>query len=407
MSIFNKIPKAPVDPIFGVRNAYLADRFENKVDLGIGAYRTDEGKPWILPCIQEAERIVNDNRPNYEYLNIDGIPELYKGASKIIFGNEFVDRNESRLVSTQALSGTGSLRLAAEFFKKFMKDRLVYVSNPTWGNHFSVFGDADMTVKTYRYFDSKTLGLDYEGFIADLKAAPEGSIIVLHACAHNPTGVDPTKEEWAGIYQAMKDRRHFAFFDSAYQGFATGDLDADAYAIRYFAQHNGGVELMVAQSFAKNFGVYCERTGALHVLCNDPDSAEIVRSQLKVIIRASYSNPPAHGARLIAAVFNNPKLVEMWKQDMRTMSQRISSMRTMLYEELQKLNTPGDWTHILKQIGMFTYTGLTESQVERVTKEFHIYLLKSGRISMCGVTTKNVAYIAKAIHAVTTTQAKI
>lgn len=397
MSLFSHIPLAPVDPVFGVKAAYNADKSPDKMDLGVGAYRTNEGKPWILPCVKEAERIYQESNFNHEYLDIGGIPDLYQGAAKIVFGDVFDGYN--RVSSIQVLSGTGSLRVGGEFIKKFLP-ATVYLTNPTWSNHFSVFKDAGLEVKSFRYFDPKTLGLDYNGLIEDLKAAPAGSIIVLHACAHNPTGVDPTLDQWKGIAEVFKTNKLIPFFDMAYQGFATGDLDRDASAIRLFASL--GFELFVGQSFAKNFGLYGERVGAFHVLSATPESEKLVKSQLLLIARAMYSNPPSYGARIVSIVFNQPELFALWKQNMKEMSGRIMAMRQSLYDGLIKLNTPGDWKHILNQIGMFTYTGLNEAQVGRLTSEFHIYLLKSGRISMCGITTKNVDYLAKAINAVVT-----
>lgn len=399
MSVFDHVPKAPVDPIFGVKQAYTNDKDPNKVDLGVGAYRDNDGKPWVLPAVREAEKINFDNHPNHEYLNIDGLPEFIKGSAQVALGDAIAGKTD-RVTSIQALSGTGSLRVAGEFFRKFMPGKPLYLTAPTWSNHFSVFQDAGIEVKTYRYYSPQTLGLDYVNLLEDLKAATPGSIIILHACAHNPTGVDPTQEQWQGILDVFKTNKLFPFFDMAYQGFATGDLQRDNYAIRLFAEQ--GLDIMVAQSFAKNFGLYGERVGALHVVLSNPDATENVKSQLKLIARAMYSNPPSYGARIVSIILSKPELYQMWKDNMKLMSGRIDEMRKQLYAELKKLNTPGSWEHIINQIGMFTYTGLNEAQVARLTSDFHIYLLKSGRISMCGLNTNNVAYVAKAIHAVVT-----
>jgi len=281
-----------------------------------------------------------------------------------------------------------------------LKNKQIYVSNPTWGNHNSVFQKSGLEPKSYRYLNSKTLGLDYEGMIADLKAAPDRSIICLHACAHNPTGIDPTEEQWKGIAEVMRQKGHFTFFDMAYQGFASGSLEKDSFAIRLFAQRD--FELVVSQSFAKNFGLYGERVGALHVLTTSEERAKAIVSQICLVIRPMYSNPPTFGARIVSTVLGNPELFAEWKQNLLTMSGRITQVRHLLFEELKKLKTPGRWDHIVEQIGMFTYTGLNEKQCERLISEFHIYLLKSGRISMAGINTGNVAYLAQAMHAVVT-----
>jgi len=295
--------------------------------------------------------------------------------------------------------------LGGEFINKWFPGRLIYISEPTWGNHRSVFSESGIKIVSYRYFNPKTLGLDYQGMIEDLKNAPAGSIILLHSCAHNPTGVDPTPEQWKGIAEVIRSHKLFPFFDCAYQGFASGSLEKDRYAMELFA--GMGFELFIAQSYAKNFGMYGERVGCFHVVC-DIERAEPVRSQLKIIARAMYSNPPTFGARIVTTVVQDPQLFKEWKDNLLTMSGRIKQVRQLLFDELTKLGTPGDWHHILNQIGMFTYTGLTEPQCERLTNEFHVYLLKSGRISMTGINTQNVTYLAKAIHTVVSnTQSKM
>jgi len=308
------------------------------------------------------------------------------------------------VVSIQSLSGTGALRLGGEFIAKFLPGRTIYISDPTWGNHKAVFSNSGLKHKDYRYFNAKTLGLDFEGFVEDLKKAPEGSVILLHACAHNPTGVDPTQEQWKILADVIKSRNQVPFFDCAYQGFATGSLERDRFAMEYFA--NQGFEMFIAQSYAKNFGMYGERVGCFHTVCK-PETSEAVRSQLKLVARPMYSNPPSYGARIVTTVINDPELFNEWKDNLLTMSGRINQVRDLLFKELKALNTPGTWDHILNQIGMFTYTGLSESQCDRLTNEFHVYLLKSGRISMAGINTHNVSYLAKAINAVVTGKAKM
>jgi len=396
--MFHHVPLAPVDPVFGTSLAFQADPHPDKINLGVGAYRTNDGKPWILPCVRKAEERILKSDVNHEYLPIDGLKELLTVSARLILG-EFAEKNPDKVVSVQSLSGTGALRIGGEFISKWLTGRTVYISDPTWSNHKSVFANSGLKHSDYKYFSSKTLGLDYEGMIGDLKKAPEGSIILLHACAHNPTGVDPTPEQWQGIAEVMKTHKLFPFFDCAYQGFATGSLERDRYAMELFSKL--GFEMIIAQSYAKNFGMYGERIGCFHVVCH-PENAEPVRSQLKLVVRAMYSNPPSYGARIVTTVVNDPELFQEWKENLLTMSGRINQVRELLYNELKKLGTPGDWSHILNQIGMFTYTGLSETHCDRLTKDYHIYLLKSGRISMAGINTHNAVYLAKSIHSVVT-----
>jgi len=397
-TFFQEVPLAPIDPVFWTKNAFNADKSPNKINLGIGAYRTNEGKPWTLTCVEKAKAQIQQQAGNHEYLDISGMEDLTRPAQDLVFGTDFTSKHRSNIASIQTLSGTGSLRVAAEFLGVFLKNKQIYVSEPTWGNHFAVFKKSGLDPKSYKYLNSKTLGLDYEGMLADLKAAPDYSIICLHACAHNPTGIDPNEEQWKGIADVIKSKNHLPFFDMAYQGFASGSLERDSYAVRLFASL--GFELIVSQSFAKNFGLYGERVGALHVFTVSEDRAKAVYSQLNMVVRPMYSNPPTFGARIVSTVLNNPELYAEWKENLKTMSGRIAQVRKLLFDELKKLGTPGRWEHIIEQIGMFTYTGLNEKQCERLINEFHIYLLKSGRISMAGITTGNVVYLAQSIHAV-------
>jgi len=400
-TVFDKVPLAPEDAVFGLSAQCNADPSPKKVNLVIGAYRDEDLKPWVLPVVRQVQtQVATDPAQNHEYLGIDGSPDFCHHAARLILGDDFVLSNKTRVTSVQAISGTGALRLAAEFVGKFMPGKPCYISNPSWGNHKAIFAACRVEPREYRYWNPKTLGLDLAGMLEDLNNAPEGSVIVLHACAHNPTGVDPTMEEWKQIATTIRAKKHFPLFDSAYQGFASGDLEKDAQAVRFFAAE--GFELFVAQSFAKNFGLYGERTGALHVLVNDAKTAPAIHSQLSLIIRASFSNPPKYGALIVAAVLKDPKLFEQWRESLRVMAGRIIAMRQQLYDALVARKTPGDWTHITSQIGMFSYTGLTAKHVERLIKEFHIYLLSNGRISMTGVNSANVSYLADAIHAVVT-----
>ena len=293
----------------------------------------------------------------------------------------------------QAISGTGALHLGALFLSKFYTgNKTIYISDPTWTNHKQIFSNVSLPIATYPYFSKSTKGLDIEGMIAALQNARDRSIILLHACAHNPTGVDPTRDQWKRIASVMSAKKHFPFFDCAYQGFASGDLAADAWAIRYFVSQ--GFELCIAQSFAKNFGLYSERTGCFHfVTLPSPDATTTINriaSQLAILQRSEISNPPAYGARIASLVLNDKALFEEWEENLRTMSGRIKDMRRALRNKLEELGTPGTWNHITDQIGMFSFTGLTEAQVAKLKDTYHVYMTKNGRISMAGLNTGNV-----------------
>ncbi|XP_002989786.2 aspartate aminotransferase, cytoplasmic [Selaginella moellendorffii] len=400
-SVFDHLEQAPEDPILGITVAYNKDPHPGKVNLGVGAYRTEEGKPLILNVVRRAEeRLLADRSKNKEYLPITGLADFNKRSAMLILGSDSPAIVEKRLVTAQCLSGTGSLRVGAEFLARHYGVKLVFLPTPTWGNHFKVFMNAGLAVKTYRYYDNKTRGLDYEGMLEDIGAAPSGSVILLHACAHNPTGVDPTPQQWEGIRQAIRNRGHLPFFDSAYQGFASGSLDKDAHAVRTFVADGG--ECFIAQSFAKNLGLYGERVGALSIVTKSSGVATRVESQLKLVIRPMYSNPPIHGASIVALVLGDGDLFSEWTVELKGMADRIISMRHKLYDALRARGTPGDWTHILKQIGMFSFTGLNKEQVQFMTREYRIYMTLDGRISMAGLSLKTVPLLADAIHAAVT-----
>ncbi|KAI9731625.1 MAG: Aspartate aminotransferase, cytoplasmic [Claussenomyces sp. TS43310] len=398
------VPQAPEDPLFGLMAAYRDDTSDKKVDLGIGAYRDDDAKPWVLPVVKKADGLLRDDPAlNHEYLPIDGLSELTSAAAKLMLGAESPAILEKRSASLQTISGTGAVHLGALFLARFYPaNPSVYVSDPTWANHHQIFSNVRVPIATYPYFSKATKGLDFEGMTSTLRAAPEGSIILLHACAHNPTGVDPTQEQWREIAQLMREKRHFPFFDCAYQGFASGDLARDAWAVRHFVEQ--GFELCIAQSFAKNFGLYGERAGCFHFVAAPAPDAEAttsrVASQLTLLQRSEISNPPAYGARIAARILNDPDLFAEWEANLREMSGRIRTMRTALRAKLEDLGTPGSWTHITDQIGMFSFTGLSPDQVLRLRAEAHVYMTKNGRISMAGLNTKNVDYFAQAVDRV-------
>ncbi|EFJ33874.1 hypothetical protein SELMODRAFT_83150 [Selaginella moellendorffii] len=392
------VQPAARDPILGVTEAFLADSDPKKVNVGVGAYRNDEGKPVVLECVRKAEQIIA-GKQNMEYLPMGGLVKFNDLSVKLAYGDTAPVLEEKRVAAVQTLSGTGACRLFADFQKRFKPDSRIYIPVPTWANHHNIWRDARVEAHTFRYYKPSTRGLDFEGLMEDLKKAPEGSFVLLHACAHNPTGVDPTADQWKEMSQLFKSNGLFPFFDMAYQGFASGDTVRDAQAIRIFMED--GHQLACAQSFAKNMGLYGQRVGCLSVVCDNSQQAVNVKSQLQQIARPMYSNPPLHGAQIVTTVLSDPELKEQWYKEVKVMADRIIGMREALKSNLEKLGSSLPWKHITEQIGMFCYSGLTEDQVDRLTKEFHIYMTRNGRISMAGVTTGNVEYLANAIHEVT------
>jgi len=394
-SKFANVEKLPPDAIFFTKTRFKNDTDPRKINLGIGAYRTEEGKPYILDVVKEAEAaLLQDSSLNKEYLPIGGDKGFITAAQASLFG-DCAAMQEGRVAGVQTLSGTGALRILANFLANNFPGITIYKSSPTWGNHRKVFMKAGLNQADYRYFDKKTKGLDIEGMCEDLMNAPEGSCILLHACAHNPTGVDPTEDQWRRICKIMKQKKQLAFFDSAYQGYATGSLEKDAFAVRHFLSE--GMELISSQSFSKNLGLYGERVGCASVVCNSKSAKEACDTQLTSIIRPMYSNPPKHGAYIAKRVMTTPAQFEAWKKELNVMSGRILKMRTALRSALEERGCPGTWNHITDQIGMFSFTGLTPEQVAFIEKKYHVYMLSSGRVSMAGVTSANVPYIADAM----------
>ncbi|KAI1419438.1 aminotransferase [Xylaria sp. FL1777] len=387
----------PQGPPVCITEAFKADSFEKKINLGVGAYRDDKGKPYVLPSVRTAEEKVVAAKLNKEYAGITGVPEFTKAAAILAYGKD--SSALDRLAITQSISGTGALRIAAAFLERFHPgDKTIHIPNPSWANHKAVFSDAGLKVQQYRYYDKNTIGLDFGGMIADIKAAPKGSIFLFHACAHNPTGVDPTQEQWKEISQVVKDQGHFSFFDMAYQGFASGDTDKDAFALRYFVEQ--GHDVCLAQSFAKNMGLYGERVGAFSIVGASAEEKKRIDSQVKILVRPMYSNPPIHGARVASEILNTPALYQQWLGEVKEMADRIITMRALLKDNLEKLGSSHDWSHITSQIGMFAYTGLDAASMEKLAKEHSVYATKDGRISVAGITTGNVGRLAEAIYKV-------
>jgi aspartate aminotransferase len=328
------------------------------MNLGVGAYRTDEEKPYVFEVVKQVERELLDSllsgKENKEYLPIEGHSGFTECSKKLIFGKD--TKNLANIVTVQSISGTGALRVGGEFVRKFIP-AVIHVPNPTWVTHHGIFGNCLLKVAEYPYYNPKTRGFDFNGMISHLNKLPELDIVLLHAAAHNPTGVDPTKEQWQKIAEVMKARKLIPFFDTAYQGFASGSLENDSYPIRLF--NSQGFQMLVAQSYAKNMGMYGERIGAFHVVTANAKSAEKVLSQLKLIIRPMYSNPPLHGALVAYKVLSNPEYYQRWADELEKVSKRIIEVRGILRKQLEDLKTPGTWEHITDQIGMFSYTGLS------------------------------------------------
>lgn len=375
------VQMAPPDPILGVTDAFKRDKNAHKINLGVGAYRDDNSKPYVLECVKLAEEALYKENLDKEYTLISGIPEFCSASAKLAFGDDSPVLKNGLNATAQTISGTGALKVGAEFLKKHfsgLKD--AWIPTPSWGNHSPIKTDSDFKVKQYRYYDKATKGFDFKGCIEDISNIPERSVILIQACAHNPTGVDPTLEQWKEISAVVKKRNLLPFLDMAYQGFASGDINKDAFALRQFV--SDGHQLLLSQSYSKNMGLYGERVGALTITAETKEAAERVMSQLKIVIRRMYSNPPKHGALIASKVLNTPELRALWLKEVKGMADRIIKMREMLVENLRKEGSVHNWEHITNQIGMFCFTGLTEKQVERLTKEFSIYLTKDGRISV-------------------------
>ncbi|GKZ31273.1 hypothetical protein AbraIFM66950_011632 [Aspergillus brasiliensis] len=400
------LPIAPADTAFGLMAEYDADQHPNKVSLIAGAYRDEDGQPWVLPSVKAVKAILSQNQ-THEYLGIAGSPALIHLAQTLTFGSELTTKLDKSIASIQTVSGTGANHMAAHFLAQHLRPKRVFIPSPTWINHKTIWASVGVPIEEYPYYSADTKGVDLEGMLSVFETtAEERDVVILQACAHNPTGVDLTREQWTRVAEVMQRKKLHVVFDSAYQGFATGDVDGDAWAIRYFVEElilNGQPDhpgLCVAQSFSKNFGLYGERVGALHLVVPRHLAAQGARSELLALARAEYSNPPRFGASIVETVLGNEELKGQWLKDLDTMSSRIKSMRCELRRRLESKGTPGDWSFLESQIGMFSYTALDREQVTRLREEFHIYLLPSGRVSICGLNGENVEYVASAFREV-------
>lgn len=401
MSTWANVTAAPADPILGLNEAFKKDTNPKKQLLGMGVYRCDNGKPYILDCVRKAEQKILELDMDHEYAGIQGVDSYIAKCLVLAYGADHKALKEGRIAAAQSISGTGSLRLGMQFLNDWYpkKDASIYVPAPTWPLHKGLVGIVGRQLQEYRYYDPKTKGLDYDGFLNDVKDAPEGSIFLMHVCAHNPTGVDPTPAQWDNVLDVVKAKNHFVAFDSAYQGFASGDLEKDAYSLRLFSSNTDN--LMLFQSFAKNFGLYGERAGCVSFMCGSPEEKDVVMSRVKVLARGLYSNPPIHGARIIDIILGDKELEQNWHDELKVMSGRMQDMRHGLHKNLMDLGSEHNWDHIVNQIGMFAYTGLTKDMVMELREKYAIYMTADGRISIAGLNSGNLDYISEAFHKVT------
>ncbi|AHG73344.1 Aspartate aminotransferase [Mannheimia sp. USDA-ARS-USMARC-1261] len=394
MSMFSHIQAAPADPILGLGEAFKADTREGKINLGIGVYMTDEGKTPIVKAVKEAEKRLLENETTKTYLTIDGVQAFNAATQTLLFGENAEVITSGRAKTAQSLGGTGALRIAAEFVKRHTSAKNVWISTPTWPNHNAIFEAVGINVKGYRYYNKETNGLDWDNLIADLSQAEAGDVVLLHGCCHNPTGIDPTPAQWEQLAALSAEKGWLPLFDFAYQGFANG-LEEDAYGLRAFVKNNR--ELLVASSFSKNFGLYNERVGAFTLIADNADDANRAFTQIKSIIRVLYSNPSAHGASAVAVALADPELKALWIEELDEMRNRIKEMRAKLVQLLKEKGANKDFSFINEQNGMFSFSGLTPEQVDRLKDEFAIYAVRSGRINVAGITSKNIEALADAI----------
>ena len=394
MNLFSSVQLAPKDPIFGLTEAYTTDQRPTKVNLGVGVYYTDEGKVPLLKAVLEAEREIVAKEAPRAYIPIEG-PNPYNSAvQNLLFGADSPLIKDGRVVTAECLGGTGALRVGGDFVKRLEPQAKAAISAPSWENHRGIFEAAGYEVLEYTYFDPKTRGVDFDGMVKSLESFPPKTFVVLHACCHNPTGADLTKEQWQKIISICQTKQLIPFLDLAYQGFAEG-IEADGTAVRMFAQ--SGLSFFVSSSFSKSFSLYGERVGALSIVTQSKEESTRVMSQLKKVIRTNYSNPPTHGAAIVAMVLNSPKLRQMWEAELAQMRDRIKAMRQGLKQKLASAGVQQDFSFIEAQRGMFSYSGLTADQVSKLQEQDGIYALSTGRICVAALNTKNIDRVAQAI----------
>lgn len=397
MSLFSAVELAPRDPILGLNEAFNADTRTTKVNLGVGVYTNEEGKIPLLRAVREAEKARIDAALPRGYLPIEGIAVYDAAVQKLLLGNDSPLIAAGRVVTAQALGGTGALKIGADFLKRVNPASKVAISDPSWENHRALFESAGFEVVSYPYYDAATHGVNFEGMLSALNSYAPGTVVVLHACCHNPTGVDLAVNQWKQVVEVVKARELVPFLDIAYQGFGDG-IDADAAAVRLFAQSE--LNVFVSSSFSKSFSLYGERVGALSIITGSKEEASRVLSQLKRVIRTNYSNPPTHGGAVVAAVLGSPELRATWEAELGEMRDRIRAMRNGLVEGLKAAGIDRDFSFVNAQRGMFSYSGLTAAQVDRLREEFGIYAVSTGRICVAALNTRNLDVVASAVAAV-------
>ncbi|ERH73289.1 amino acid aminotransferase [Serratia marcescens] len=395
--MFEKITAAPADPILGLTDIFRADARPNKINLGIGVYKDETGKTPVLTSVKKAEQYLLENETTKNYLGIEGIPAFASCTQELLFGKESPIVTDRRARTAQTPGGTGGLRVAADFIANQTSAKRIWISNPSWPNHKNVFSAVGLEVLEYAYYDAANHALDFDGLLNSLKQAQAGDVVLFHGCCHNPTGIDPTAEQWAQLAELSTANGWLPLFDFAYQGFANG-LEEDAQGLRIFAAKHQ--ELIVASSYSKNFGLYNERVGACTLVAADAETADRAFSQVKAAIRANYSNPPSHGAAVVATILGNDALRAMWEQELTDMRQRIHRMRQLFVNTLQEKGAQQDFSFIIQQNGMFSFSGLTKEQVLRLREEFGVYAVNSGRVNVAGMTPDNMAPLCESIVAV-------
>ncbi|MBW0281204.1 aromatic amino acid aminotransferase [Shewanella xiamenensis] len=392
--IFSQVVLAPADPILGLTDTFKADPRQDKVNLGVGIYKDEAGQTPVLQSVKKAEALLLEQEKTKNYLGIEGVQTYNRVVQELLFGEGSELVTSGRAATAQAPGGTGALRIAAEFLLRNTPSRTVWVSNPTWANHQNIFETAGLTVKEYGYYNASAHDIDFDGMMTDLANAQAGDIVLLHGCCHNPTGIDLTLAQWELVANLCADKQLVPLFDFAYQGFGAG-IEEDAAGLRLVAAKVP--ELLVANSFSKNFGLYNERIGAVTVVAQNADEAVRAFSQVKRTIRANYSNPPAHGALIVSTILSDAALKALWVQELTEMRERIAEMRTLFVQSLKDEGVTQDFSFISRQNGMFSFSGLNKAQVARLKDEFGIYIVGSGRISVAGMTKTNMPVICKAI----------
>jgi aromatic-amino-acid transaminase len=394
VSLFANVPLAPADPILGLTEAFQADKNPKKVNLGVGVYQDGAGKVPVLSVVREAEKLWYEKEDSKSYLPIDGVPAYRSGVQELLLGRDSELIRSGRVVTAQAVGGTGALKVGADFLRRFLPASEVYISAPSWENHRALFESAGFTVKEYPYYSAESHGLDFAAMKAALAALPAASIVLLHACCHNPTGVDLNAEQWSEVVEIVRERGLMPFIDFAYQGFGAG-IEADAVAVRAFTA--AGLPCVISSSFSKSFSLYRERVGAITFVAADADEAKRVTSQVKRTIRTNYSSPSSHGAQIVALVLGSAELRQKWEGELRDMRVRIQSMRSLFVQRLKARGISRDFSFIEQQHGMFSYSGLELDKVRRLRSEFGLYIVDSGRICVAAMNENNLDYISDAI----------